>query len=133
MPELEEVSWSDVASIQTLGLEVGYRLISMVDQNQNGELLRRVKGVRRKFAQDIGFLPPVVHIKDNLELKPSEYRITLKGVEVGTGESHSGQFLAINPGMVTGPLDGMETTDPAFGLPATWIESRLREQAQAMG
>ena len=133
MPELEEVTWSDVSSIQTLGLEVGYRLISMVDQNQNGELLRRVKGVRRKFAQDIGFLPPVVHIKDNLELKPSEYRITLKGVEVGKGESHSGQFLAINPGMVTGPLDGVETTDPAFGLPATWIESRLREQAQAMG
>lgn len=133
MPEREEVSWSDVTSIQTLGLEIGYRLISMVDQNQNGELLRRVKGVRKKFAQEIGFLPPVVHIRDNLQFKPSEYRISLKGVEVGIGEAHHGQFLAINPGMVTGPLQGIETTDPAFGLPATWIEAKMRDQAQAMG
>lgn len=133
MSDLEEVSWQDVTAVHTLTLEIGYRLITMVDQNQNGELLRRIKGVRRKFAQEIGFLPPVVHIKDNLELKPNGYRIILKGVTVGSGESYFGQYLAINPGMVTGPLEGAETIDPAFGLPATWIENRFRDQAQAMG
>ncbi len=132
-PEMEEVTWQDVSPIQALGLEVGYRLITLVDQVQDGELLRRIKGVRRKFAQEIGFLPPAVHINDNLELKPSAYRISLKGVEIGAGESHPGQLLAINPGMVTGPLPGIEVTDPAFGLPAIWIDSQLNEQAQAMG
>jgi len=132
-PDMEEVTWQDVAPIQTLSLEVGYRLISLVNEMQDGELLRRIKGVRRKFAQEIGFLPPLVHINDNLELKPSAYKISLKGVEIGIGESHPGKLLAINPGMVAGPLDGIQVTDPAFGLPATWIESELNEQAQALG
>lgn len=132
-PEMEEVTWQDVAQIQTLSLEVGFRLISLVNELQDGELLRRIKGVRRKFAQDIGFLPPLVHINDNLELKPSAYKISLKGVEIGSGESYTGKFLAINPGMVAGILDGTQVTDPAFGLPAIWIESDLNEQAQAMG
>ncbi|HJV51395.1 MAG TPA: flagellar biosynthesis protein FlhA [Noviherbaspirillum sp.] len=132
-PEVEEATWKDIVPVDTLGLEVGYRLIPQVDQTQGGELLRRIKGIRKKFAQEVGFLPPSVHIRDNLELRPSAYRITLKGVEVGSGESHIGQFLAINPGMVSGTLPGAPTTDPAFGLPAVWIDSGMREQAQAMG
>ena len=132
-PEQEEASWQDVAPIQALGLEVGYRLISLVDQEQDGELLRRIKGIRKKFAQEVGFLPPAVHIRDNLELRPSAYRITLKGVEIGAGESHPGQFLAIDPGMVSGSLAGEQVTDPAFGLPAVWIDAGRREQAQSMG
>ncbi|KIF82172.1 flagellar biosynthesis protein FlhA [Noviherbaspirillum autotrophicum] len=132
-PEVEEATWQDIVPVDTLGLEVGYRLIPQVDKAQGGELLRRIKGIRKKFAQEVGFLPPSVHIRDNLELRPSAYRITLKGVEVGSGESHIGQFLAINPGMVSGTLPGAATTDPAFGLPAVWIDNGMREQAQAMG
>ena len=132
-PEQEEASWQDIMPVDTLGLEVGYRLIPLVDKTQGGELLKRIKGIRKKFAQEVGFLAPPVHIRDNLELKPSAYRITLKGVEVGTGEAFNGQFLAINPGMASGTLPGLVTTDPAFGLPATWIDAGLRDQAQTMG
>jgi flagellar biosynthesis protein FlhA len=132
-PEQEEASWQDIMPVDTLGLEVGYRLIPLVDKTQGGELLKRIKGIRKKFAQEVGFLAPPVHIRDNLELKPSAYRITLKGVEVGTGEAFNGQFLAINPGMATGTLPGLVTTDPAFGLPATWIDAGLRDQAQTNG
>ena len=132
-PESEEASWQDIMPVDTLGLEVGYRLIPLVDKTQGGELLKRIKGIRKKFAQEIGFLAPPVHIRDNLELKPSSYRITLKGVEVGSGEALSGQFLAINPGMASGTLPGLETTDPAFGLPAVWIDAGLRDEAQNMG
>ena len=131
--ESEEATLQDIMPVDTLGLEVGYRLIPLVDKTQGGELLRRIKGIRKKFAQEVGFLSPPVHIRDNLDLKPSAYRITLKGVEVGNGESHSGQFLAINPGMVTGDLPGPITSDPAFGLPATWIDAGMRELAQTMG
>ncbi|XLZ70163.1 flagellar biosynthesis protein FlhA [Massilia sp. SR12] len=132
-PEQEEATWQDVLAVDTLGLEVGYRLIPLVDKTQGGELLKRIKGIRKKFAQEVGFLAPPVHIRDNLELKPSAYRITLKGVEVGTGEAFNGQFLAINPGMASGTLPGMVTTDPAFGLPAIWIDASLRDQATGMG
>ena len=132
-PEQEEATWQDIMPVDTLGLEVGYRLIPLVDKSQNGELLKRIKGIRKKFAQEVGFLAPPVHIRDNLELKPSAYRITLKGVEVGSGEALNGQFLAINPGMATGNLPGLVTTDPAFGLPATWIDAGLRDEAQSMG
>lgn len=131
--ENEEATWQDILPVDILGLEVGYRLIPLVDKSQGGELLKRIKGIRKKFAQEVGFLSPPVHIRDNLELKPSAYRISLKGVEIGTGEALNGQYLAINPGMVTGPLPGAETTDPAFGLPAIWIDAGLREQAQGMG
>jgi flagellar biosynthesis protein FlhA len=131
--EQEEATWQDVMPVDTLGLEVGYRLIPLVDKTQGGELLKRIKGIRKKFAQEVGFLAPPVHIRDNLELKPSAYRITLKGVEVGTGEAMNGQFLAINPGMASGHLPGLVTTDPAFGLPATWIDAGLRDEAQSMG
>ncbi|HUW27467.1 MAG TPA: flagellar biosynthesis protein FlhA [Sulfuriferula sp.] len=131
--EQEEATWQDIVPVDTLGLEVGYRLIPLVDKGQGGELLRRIKGIRKKFAQEVGFLSPPVHIRDNLELRPAAYRISLKGVEVGNGEAHAGQYLAINPGMVTGTLPGTSTSDPAFGLPATWIDAGLREQAQTMG
>ncbi len=132
-PEHEEASWQDVMPVDTLGLEVGYRLIPLVDKGQGGELLKRIKGIRKKFAQEVGFLAPPVHIRDNLELKPSAYRIAFKGVEVGAGEAHNGQFLAINPGMASGTLPGLVTSDPAFGLPAIWIDAALKEQAQTMG
>lgn len=133
VPEVEEATWQDIVPVDTLGLEVGYRLIPLVDQAQGGELLKRIKGIRKKFAQEIGFLAPSVHIRDNLEMRPSTYRILLKGVEIGQGEVFLGQFLAINPGMVTGPLQGTETVDPAFGLPAVWIGAGLRDHAQSMG
>ncbi len=131
--ENTEASWDDVALIDTLGLEVGYRLIPLVDRNSDGELLKRIKSIRKKFAQEIGFLPPVIHIRDNLELRPNAYRITLKGVEVGTGDAYPGQWLAINPGQVSAVLPGTPTADPAFGLPAIWIDTNLREQAQVYG
>ncbi|WP_353152000.1 flagellar biosynthesis protein FlhA [Pollutimonas bauzanensis] len=128
-----EATWDDVTLVDPLGLEVGYRLISLVDHAQNGELLHRIRSLRKKFAQDVGFLPPVVHIRDNLELKPNDYRILLSGVEIGRGVATPGQWLAIDPGGVTMKLPGAITTDPAFGLPAVWIDVSLREQAQIAG
>ena len=129
-----EASWDDLRPVDTLGLEVGYRLIALVDKDRQGDLLARIKGVRRKFAQEVGFLPPPVHIRDNLELKPSHYRLTLRGAIVGEGEAFPGMWLAINPnGASTQPLLGTATTDPAFGLPAVWIEERQREVAQMNG
>lgn len=133
MQEAVDASWNDVAPLDVLGLEVGYRLIPLVDKSQDGELLRRIRGIRKKFAQEVGFLVSPVHIRDNLELKPNAYRILLKGVEVGQGEAFVGQFLAINPGRVAGTVNGTATKDPAFGLPATWIDAGQREQAQAYG
>ena len=129
----QEASWADVAPLDVLGLEVGYRLIPLVDKSQDGELLRRIRGIRKKFAQEVGFLVPPVHIRDNLELKPNNYRIMLKGVEIGGGDAFPGMFLAINPGRVAGEVPGNRTIDPAFGPPAIWIEGGQKEQAQAYG
>ncbi|MBK9364206.1 MAG: flagellar biosynthesis protein FlhA [Rubrivivax sp.] len=131
-----EATWDDLSPVDTLGLEVGYRLIALVDKaraGSGGDLLGRIKGVRKKFAQDVGFLPPPVHIRDNLELKPSLYRVTLRGAVVGEGEAFPGQYLAINPGGATIALPGTKTIDPAFGLPAIWIEERHKETAQMSG
>ena len=128
-----EASWDDLVPVDTLGLEVGYRLIALVDKARSGDLLARIKGVRKKFAQDVGFLPPAVHIRDNLELKPSVYRVTLRGAVVGEGEAFPGMWMAINPGGATQALPGTKTIDPAFGLPAVWIEERHREMAQMAG
>ena len=128
-----EASWDDLQPVDQLGLELGYRLITLVDKNRQGDLLTRIKGVRRKFAQEVGFLPPPVHVRDNLELKPSGYRITLRGVIVGESEAFPGMYLAINPGGITTPLLGTATTDPAFGLPAHWIDERQKEAAQMAG
>ena len=131
--ESQEASWADVSPLDVLGLEVGYRLIPLVDKAQDGELLRRIRGIRKKFAQEVGYLVSPVHIRDNLELKPNAYRILLKGVEIGQGDAFPGNLLAINPGRVAGQLPGTATNDPAFGLPAIWIETAQREQAQAFG
>ncbi len=129
----QEASWDDVTPVDVLALEVGYRLIPLVDRAQDGELLKRIKALRKKFAQEIGFLPPPVHIRDNLELKPSGYRVLLKGVVIGEGEAFNGMWLAINPGGVTQSVPGTPARDPAFGLPAIWIEPRTREAAQVLG
>ncbi len=128
-----EATWDDLQPVDLLGLELGYRLITLVDKSRPGDLLTRIKGVRRKFAQEVGFLPPPVHVRDNLDLKPSAYRITLRGVVVGEGEAFPGMHLAINPGGITTPLIGTATTDPAFGLPAHWIDERQKEAAQMAG
>ncbi len=131
--EPEEVGWHDVAPVDRLGLEVGYRLVPLLDKGQDGELLRRIRGIRKKIAQDTGFLVPAVHIRDNLQLKPSAYRLTMKGVTLAENEVQVGKYLAINPGRVLGAIQGQSTTDPAYGLPAVWVESSLREQAQTYG
>lgn len=128
-----EATWDDVTMVDQLGLEVGYRMIPLVDHAQNGELLHRIRSLRKKFAQDVGFLPPVVHIRDNLELKPNDYRILLSGVEIGRGMAMPGQWLAIDPGGVSHPVKGAPTTDPAFGLPALWIDAAQRDEAQVAG
>ncbi|WP_413110696.1 flagellar biosynthesis protein FlhA [Thaumasiovibrio sp. DFM-14] len=132
-PVQRDLSWEDVQPVDIIGLEVGYRLIPMVDKEQGGELLERVKGVRKKLSQDFGFLIPAVHIRDNLELPPNSYRITLMGVAFGESDIRPDMELAINPGQVFGPIDGEHTRDPAFDLEATWIVESQREHAQALG
>ncbi|MGL4838833.1 MAG: flagellar biosynthesis protein FlhA [Shewanella sp.] len=131
--EPKELSWDDVHHVDTIGLEVGYRLIPLVDKSQGGELLSRIKGVRKKLSQELGFLVPSVHIRDNLDLSPNAYRISLMGVVVGEADIRHDCELAINPGQVYGKLDGIETRDPAFGLEAVWIAPELREHAQTLG
>jgi flagellar biosynthesis protein FlhA len=131
--EVKELDWDDVSHVDVIGLEIGYRLIPLVDKGQGGELLSRIKGVRKKLSQEFGFLVPAVHIRDNLDLEPNAYRISLMGVTIGTAEIRHDQELAINPGQVFGSLEGVETKDPAFGLDAVWINQGQREQAQTLG
>ncbi|UWI58739.1 flagellar biosynthesis protein FlhA [Xanthomonas oryzae] len=128
-----ELSWDELRQIDPLGLEVGYRLIPLVDKNQGGELMARIKGVRRKLTQDIGFLVPPVHIRDNLELSANAYRLLVHGVPVATAEIYSDRELALDPGGALGQLDGIPGKDPAFGLDATWIQSHQRAYAESMG
>jgi flagellar biosynthesis protein FlhA len=128
-----ELTWEDVRPVDLLGLEVGYRLVPLVDANQGGDLLARVRGVRRKLTSELGFLIPPVHIRDNLEFAPSVYRINIAGVPIGEGVIHPDRDLAINPGRVFGKVSGIETTDPAFGMAAVWIESSARDHAQTLG
>ena len=131
--ETKELGWDDVTPIDMIGLEVGYRLIPLVDRNQGGQLLARIKGVRKKLSQDLGFLMPTVHIRDNLDLAPSAYRLTLMGVILAEAEIYPDRELAINPGQVFGSLNGITAKDPAFGLDAVWIDVNLRSQAQSLG
>ncbi len=131
--EAKELSWDDVVPVDLVGLEVGYRLIPLVDKNQGGQLMKRIKGVRKKLSQELGFLIPAVHIRDNLDLPPNAYRITLMGVTEGESEVHPEREMAINPGKVYGRLVGIDTIDPAFGLEAVWIEAAQREKAQTLG
>ncbi|ELP5717503.1 flagellar biosynthesis protein FlhA (plasmid) [Enterobacter asburiae] len=131
--QVTEASWADVQIEDMLGLEVGYRLIPMVDSEQSGQLLTRIRGIRKKFAQEMGFLPPPVHIRDNLDLPPTHYRILLKGIEIGSGKIQPERWMAINPGCADGELSGTACQEPAFGLPAFWIDEVMREQAQTLG
>ncbi|MGK0304297.1 MAG: flagellar biosynthesis protein FlhA [Gammaproteobacteria bacterium] len=131
--EIKELGWDDVQHVDTIGLEVGYRLIPLVDKAQGGELLTRIKGVRKKLSQELGFLIPPVHIRDNLDLSPNNYTIAMLGVTVGEAELSHDDELAINPGQVFGKLDGKATKDPAFGLDAVWIRANQREHAQTLG
>jgi flagellar biosynthesis protein FlhA len=132
-PESRELSWDDVQPVDLIGLEVGYRLVPLVDKKQSGDLLARVRGVRRKLSQDLGFLVPAVHIRDNLDLSPNVYRILLGGVPVGESVIYPDRELAINPGRVFGPIQGISTRDPAFGMEAVWIEPASRDHAQTLG
>ena len=131
--EPRELSWEDVVPVDSIGLEVGYRLIPLVDKAQGGALMTRIKGVRKKLSQEIGFLVPAVHIRDNLDLAPNVYRIALNGVALAETEVYPDRELAINPGRVFGALPGIATRDPAFGLEAVWLERGSREQAQTLG
>src|ERR1700742_4969705 len=131
--EQKELSWDDVEAVDLIGLEVGYRLIPLVDRNQGGELMGRIKGVRKKLSEELGFLVQAVHIRDNLELGPNSYRITILGAPVGESEVFPDRELAINPGQVSGTIQGSATKDPAFGLEAVWIDKARREQAQSQG
>ncbi len=131
--ENSELDWSDVMPVDAIGLEVGYRLISLVDKTQGGELLGHIKGIRKKLSQDLGFLIPSVHIRDNLDLTPNEYKISLSGVSVGSAEVFPERDMAINPGQVYGKIQGIETKDPAFGLDALWIEKSQKDQAESLG
>ena len=131
--ERVELGWEDLTTVDPLGLEVGYRLIPLVDAHQGGELMGRIKSVRRKLSQELGFLIPAVHIRDNLDLGPNSYRIMLMGVPMGEAEVHTERLLAINPGQVHGSVPGIATQDPAFGLEAVWIELGQRELAQSYG
>ena len=131
--ETRDLSWDDVSPVDTIGLEVGYKLIPLVDKNQGGQLMGRIKGVRKKLTQELGFLIPAVHIRDNLELAPNAYRITLRGVTVGESDIYPDREMAINSGQVHGALQGIATKDPAFGLNAVWIDAGLRDQAQMLG
>ncbi|MCB1784832.1 MAG: flagellar biosynthesis protein FlhA [Chromatiaceae bacterium] len=131
--ELRELTWQDVHPVDVIGLEVGYRLIPLVDRDQGGQLMNRIKGVRKKLSQELGFLVQSVHIRDNLDLSPNAYRIILNGVPVGESEVFVDRELAINPGKVFGELRGTPTKDPAFGLDAVWIDGTQRDQAQTMG
>ncbi|TJY62841.1 flagellar biosynthesis protein FlhA [Sinimarinibacterium sp. CAU 1509] len=128
-----ELSWEDVPNDDVLGLEVGYRLIPMVDTRQGGELMARIKGVRKKLTQEMGFLIPPVHIRDNLELQPSGYRLLVHGVPIAEGQVYPEREMALNPGRVFGKVDGIATRDPAFGLEAVWIDKGAREHAQSLG
>ena len=128
-----ELNWDDVTNLDVVGLEVGYRLIPLVDRQQGGELINRITGVRKKLSKELGFLIQQVHIKDNLELSPTAYRITLLGDTIAAGEVQPGMELAINPGGAQGKLRGTPTKDPAFGMDAIWIESSQRDQAQTLG
>lgn len=132
-PENKDLSWDDVPPVDLLSLEVGYGLIPMVDKNQGGQLLDRIKGVRKKLSQELGFLVQAVHIRDNLDLRPNEYRISVLGVPVGEAEIIPGNDMAINPGSVRSQIAGHATKDPAFGLEAVWIDPSKRDYAQTLG
>ena len=129
----KELDWDDVDQVDLIGLEIGYGLIPLVNPETGGELMSRVKGVRKKLSAELGFLVQPVRIRDDLNIDPDSYNIVLKGVVRGKGEIKVGRELAINPGQVYGDLKGIPTKEPAFGLDAVWIEPSQRDQARALG
>jgi flagellar biosynthesis protein FlhA len=128
-----ELSWDEVRPVDALGLEVGFRLIPLVDKAQGGDLMARIKAIRRKQTQDLGFLVPAVHIRDNLDLPPNQYRVVVHGVPVASGEVYADRDMALNPGQVYGEVQGIAGRDPAFGLESVWIQPAQRAQAESLG
>ncbi len=125
----EEAALEDILKVEMLELTLGYQLIRLADSSQGGDLLERIRSMRRKIAADLGFLMPQVRIRDNLHLKPNQYQIILKGIAIGEGEIYPDKFLAMDSGMATGEIEGIETKEPAFGLDALWIDPELKEEA----
>ena len=132
-PLTEQQKIEALLPIDMLELEVGYALIPMVDRHQNGELLDRIQSIRRQFASQMGVIVPPVHIRDNLQLPPGGYSVLIKGVEVAQGELLPDRFMAMNPGEVIGTVPGVETVEPAFGLPAIWITAEHKDRAEQLG
>ena len=128
-----DVGWNDVLPVDVIGLEIGYGLIPMVDEEQDGTLLNRIRAIRKKLSQDLGFLVPPVHIRDNLEMLPNEYKVNIMGVSMGSSEIFADRDLAVNPGQVFGSVEGVKTVDPTFGLEAVWVEEKNRDRAQMLG
>jgi len=131
--EEQDVQWEDVSQVDLISLEIGYGLIPLVNTETGGQLLSRVKGVRKKLSTELGFLIQPVRIRDNLDLEPNTYHLLVNGVLRGRGQSYSGKELAINPGHITTPIDGIATKEPAFGLDAVWIEPSQRDRARTLG
>ena len=129
----EEDNYEDMLTVDLLELEVGYGLVPFVDASQNGELLDRIRSIRKQFVQSHGFIIPPIHIKDNLQLNPNQYALQLKGVRIATAEIMPGHYMAMDPGTVSEKIEGTETTEPAFGLPALWISEDKKERAQIAG
>ncbi|MCH1449530.1 MAG: flagellar biosynthesis protein FlhA [Litoricolaceae bacterium] len=131
--EEQDVQWEDVSQVDLISLEIGYGLIPLVNTETGGQLLSRVKGVRKKLSTELGFLIQPIRIRDNLDLEPNTYHLLVNGVLRGRGQSYSGKELAINPGHITSPIDGIATKEPAFGLDAVWIEPSQRDRARTLG
>ena len=131
--EEEEAALEDILKVEMLELDLGYQLIKLADASRGGDLLERIRSMRRKIAADYGFLMPQVRIRDNLQLPPNTYQILLKGVEIGTGEVYADKFLAMNSGMATEEIEGIHTKEPAFGLDAIWIDADKKEEALLKG
>ncbi|MGE4295624.1 MAG: flagellar biosynthesis protein FlhA [Campylobacterales bacterium] len=129
----EEKALEDILKVELLELDVGYQLIKLADKNQGGDLLDRIRTMRRKIASEYGFLMPQVRIRDNLQLEPNSYEILLKGVSIGNGQVYPGNFLAMNSGLVMEEIDGIRTKEPAFGLDATWVSAERKEDAIIKG
>ncbi|MCF8031348.1 MAG: flagellar biosynthesis protein FlhA, partial [Desulfohalobiaceae bacterium] len=129
----QEENYEDMLTVDLLELEVGYGLVPFVDASQNGELLDRIRSIRKQFVQSHGLIIPPIHIKDNLQLNPNQYALHLKGVRIATAEIMPGHFLAMDPGTASEKMEGTETTEPAFGLPALWVAEEKKERAQIAG
>ncbi len=132
-PEPVEEPIEALLPLDALELEIGYSLVPLVDAGEGGELLERIKALKRQIAVEMGFVTPAIHIRDNLQVKPGEYVVKLKGVEIAKGEIQMGHYLAITAGNEGAKITGIEAKEPAFGLPAVWIDEKEKESVQAKG